>query len=308
MATSTHRSRSAGVWALVRRQYGVVSKAQLLALGYTDAAIRHRLASGRLHRVYRGVYAVGRRELTMEGRWRAAALAAGEDAGLGAQSAAELWGYRPRLGGAIEIVVPARTARRIEGLMIHRSDVHAERLTEHRGIPVVDVPSSFVQIAARLSRGEIERAVNEADRLELIHPDALRRSLEELRGKPGVRPLREALDCRTFAMSRSELERAFRGIARDLGLPKPETCVMHNGYEVDFLWRDLGLVLETDSLRHHRTAAQQTRDRERDQAHLASGDQPVRFTHAQVFYERPRVERALHAIVRTIQTRRRLKP
>ncbi len=40
-----------------------------------------------------------------------------------------------------------------------------------------------------------------------------------------------------------------------------------NGFKVDFWWPELRLVVETDGLRYHRTAAQQTRDRLRDQAH-----------------------------------------
>jgi len=119
----------------------------------------------------------------------------------------------------------------------------------------------------------------------------------------GVAPLREALDRRTFAMSRSELERRFRPICARVGLPKPETCVMRNGWEVDFLWRDLRLVVETDSLRYHRTAAQQHRDRVRDQAHLAAGDTPVRFSHSQVRYEAVYVEHTLGKIVREVRAR-----
>ncbi len=115
---------------------------------------------------------------------------------------------------------------------------------------------AMVQVAPRLSLGDLERAINQADGKDLIDPESLRLALEDFAGFPGVRPLREALDRRTYAMSRSELERRFRPIARRAGLPKPETCVKHNGFEVDFLWRDLGLVVETDSLRYHRTTAQ----------------------------------------------------
>ena len=64
-------------------------------------------------------------------------------------------------------------------------------------------------------------------------------------------------------------------------------------YEVDFFWPDLGLVVETDGLRYHRTPAQQTRDRERDQAQTAAGLTPLRFTHEQVAFEPTRVEATL---------------
>jgi very-short-patch-repair endonuclease len=69
-----------------------------------------------------------------------------------------------------------------------------------------------------------------------------------------------------------------------------------NGFRVDFFWPDLGLVVETDSLRYHRTPAQQARDRLRDQIHMASGLTPLRFTHAQIWYEPTHVEQTLVAM------------
>jgi hypothetical protein len=169
------------------------------------------------------------------------------------------------------------------------------------------VAVALVQIAPRLSLGDLERAINQADGLDLVDPELLRRQLEDLAPMRGVKPLRKALDRRTFAMSRSELERRFRPIAKRVGLPTPETCVMRNGWEVDFLWRDLRLVVETDSLRYHRTAAQQHRDRLRDQAHFAVGDTPVRFSHSQVRFEPAYVERTLGKIVRSLRSRQQME-
>ena len=66
-----------------------------------------------------------------------------------------------------------------------------------------------------------------------------------------------------------------------------------NGFEVDFYWPDLGLVVETDGLRFHRTPAEQARDRLRDQAHTAAGLTQLRFTHEQVRYEPEYVRKVL---------------
>jgi very-short-patch-repair endonuclease len=71
---------------------------------------------------------------------------------------------------------------------------------------------------------------------------------------------------------------------------------MVNGFRVDFYWPELGLIVETDGLRYHRTPAQQAADRVRDQAHTAAGLTPLRFTHAQVRYERRHVEETLRTI------------
>jgi very-short-patch-repair endonuclease len=223
------------------------------------------------------------------------------------QSMAEQFGVRPRLGLPIEITIPGRCRRSRDGLVIHRSDIDPGHIVERDGIPGVSVVVALVQIAPRLSQGELERAINQADGLDLIDPELLRSQLEVLAPMRGVKRLRETLDRRTFAMSRSELERRFRSIAKRAGLPKPETCVMRNGWDVDFLWRDLRLVVETDSLRYHRTAAQQTRDRLRDQAHLAAGDTPVRFSHSQVRFEPAYVERTLDRIVRRLRARQQME-
>lgn len=85
-------------------------------------------------------------------------------------------------------------------------------------------------------------------------------------------------------------------IARKAGLEPPLTRQVVNGYRVDFYWPQLGLVAETDGLRYHRTASQQTRDRERDQAHTASGLTSLRFSHAQIRFEPDRVATTLRAV------------
>jgi very-short-patch-repair endonuclease len=59
-------------------------------------------------------------------------------------------------------------------------------------------------------------------------------------------------------------------------------------------------VVETDGLRYHRTPAQQGRDRARDQAHTAAGLTPLRFTHAQVWFEPERVKETVAAAVRRL--------
>ena len=97
--------------------------------------------------------------------------------------------------------------------------------------------------------------------------------------------MRETLDRRTFALTDSELERRFLAIVRRTGLAVPETGRQVNGFKTDLFWPELGLVVETDGLRYHRTAAQQAKDRLRDQVHTAAGLTALRFTHSQVTFE-----------------------
>ncbi len=135
--------------------------------------------------------------------------------------------------------------------------------------------------------------MNDADKRDLIHPEELRDELESFAGEPGVRPLRTLLDRHTFRLSDSDLELLFRPIAAAAGLPPPLTKAIVNDFEVDFFWPELGLVVETDGLRYHRTPAAQARDRVRDQAHTAAGMTALRFTHRQVKYERSYVRSVL---------------
>jgi len=86
----------------------------------------------------------------------------------------------------------------------------------------------------------------------------------------------------------------------EAGLPLPLTKQMVNGFEVDFYWPDLGLVVETDGLRYHRTPSTQAQDVRRDRAHVLAGMTPLRFTHYEVKYESARVRSELSRIARTL--------
>src|SRR5438874_498259 len=124
-----------------------------------------------------------------------------------------------------------------------------------------------------------------------------------MHGRRGIRTLREVLDKHTFRLTRSELERLFLAIVRTAGLPIPLTQQILNGFKVDFYWPELGLVVETDGLRYHRTPAAQARDRLRDQTHAAAGLTPLRFTHAQIRWEPGHVEWTLASVARPLSRR-----
>jgi very-short-patch-repair endonuclease/predicted transcriptional regulator of viral defense system len=288
------------LWALARRQHWVVARRQLIDLGFSRRWIERRIAIGRLHRLWRGVYAVGRPHVTHEGRCMAAVLACGPGAVLSHMSAAALWGIVPRIP-ALEVSVLTGARRRPEGITVHRRHgLASDEVTTCHSIPVTSPIRTLIDIAARVDREPLEAAINQADKLDLCDPERLRSALAEAAGQPGVRVLRTVLDRRTFTLTDSELERRFLRIVRDLGLPLPETGVYVNGFKVDFHWADLGLVVETDGLRFHRTPAQQARDRVRDQTHTAAGLTPLRFTRAQVRFEPAYVGETLAAVARRI--------
>jgi very-short-patch-repair endonuclease len=280
----------------------VVARRQLLELGISSQGIERRVANGRLHPVMAGVYAVGRPELTCEGRWMAAVLACGPGAALSHTSAAALWGIGVESTDRIEVSVRSASARRRDGIRVHRRPgLAANDIAIRNGIPVTNPTCTLIDLATRWDRAAMERAVNEADKRDLIDPERLRAALARYGGRAGVGRLRSLLDRRTFRLSDSKLELMFRPLARDAGLPTPLTKQHVNGFEVDFYWPDLGLVVETDGLRYHRTAAAQARDHLRDQAHVASGLTPLRFTHEQVRFESEYVRATLAMIVRRLE-------
>jgi very-short-patch-repair endonuclease len=291
------QARDRHIWKLVRRQQGVVAHRQLREFGLGRSSIRWRVKSGRLHPVRRGVYAVGRPEVSLNGRWMAALLACGPGAVLSHGSAAALWGFGSEPGGLIEVSLPAGMRKRLPGIRAHRrTTLGPDEVTEHKGVPTTAPIRTLIDQAPQLTPAQLERAVNEADKLERVRADVLYAELDKHSGEPGVGPLRKLLDPLHFRLSDSELERAMRSVARGVGLPVPETKAWVNGYEVDFLWPELGIVVEADGLRYHRTASQQRRGLERDQAHIAAGLWPLRFSHWQIARESAYVRKILRQV------------
>jgi len=295
MARQIVQSIAVSVWALVDRQHGVIARRQLLELGMSESAIDHRIATARLHRVFRGVYAVGRPQLSQAGRWMAAVLVCGPGALLSHLSAGALWGI-VKPGASVHVSVPLSARHSAHGLRVRRRRLREADITRHLGIPVTGIVLTLVDLATTLSRDALEAAISEADKLDLIDPEALRLRLEDYRGRPGVAVLRRTLDRHSFRPTDSWLERRFLPLVRRAGLPVPDTRRHKNGTRVDFYWPELGLVVETDGLRYHRTAAQQAKDALRMQRHAAAGLFPVRFTYEQIRSEPAHVEATLRAV------------
>jgi very-short-patch-repair endonuclease len=286
MGAEIHRGRSAAAWRLARAQHGVLALRQLSALGFSEKAIRHRLRTGRLHRIYRGVYAVGRPDLSREARWMAAVLACGDGAFLTHRSAGALFGICAERPDRIEVGVRvAHPVGPAEIRVRRRPSLANEDVGTMRRIPVTSPLCTMIDLATELPSKDLARSVNEADKLDVIDVETLRAGLDPRVGQPGVRLLVALLDRDTFVLTEEELERLFLPLVREVGLSHPMTKQMVNGFEVDFYWPDLKFVVETDGLRYHRTPFAQAKDARRDQAHTAAGYTRLRFSHHQVKYE-----------------------
>jgi very-short-patch-repair endonuclease len=280
----------------------------LLALGFGRRSIEHRVARGRLFPVNLGVYAVGWPALNQKRRWMAAVLTGGDGAALSHRSAAALWEIGKE-GTATVVSVRRRCELRHPGIQFHgRPSLAPDEVVVSDDIPVTSPVQTLVDLGTELSAVALERAVNDADKRDLIDPEALRENLPRFGGQPGVRPLRHLLDKLFFRLSDSDLEIYFRRIVKAAGLPMPLAKQRVNRLEVDFFWPELGLVVETDGLRYHRTPSAQLRDARRDRAHVMAGMTPLRFTHYEVRYEPARVRAALVKTIAMLQKRSRIWP
>jgi very-short-patch-repair endonuclease len=272
--------------ALAASQHGVVSREQLHVLGLSEQAIDHRVRIGRLHVIHRGVYAVGHRVLTMEGRWMAAVLAAGRDAVLSHTSAASAWELRAVGSGAIHVTIPGDPGRkRRAGIRIHRScTLTSDDTTEYKGIPITTPARTLIDLAATLRGRPLEQALDRAELLRLIDFAELRRALAAHPTRPGSRSLQAMLSRYTAesAVTRSELEEHFLDLCDDHGVRRPETNTRIEGIEVDFAWRDARLIAEVDGYAFHRSRSAFETDRERDVRLALAGWEVLRFTYAQV--------------------------
>jgi len=231
----------------------------------------------------------------------AALLACPEGAVLSHSSAAALWGIsreKPR----IEVSLPRRSRSNREGIVAHRpTSLAPSDLTRRHGIPVTRAARTLIDIAPRLSDWQLEAAVNRADNHDLVDPECLADQVRHLPGSTGAAALRALLEPSTFRLTDSELERMLLRLVRSAKLPLPDTQVRLRAGRVDFLWRELGLVVEADGLRYHRTAATQARDAKRDRAHAADGLITLRFTHHEVRHEPRKVASELAGVMARLE-------
>ena len=259
---------------------------QLERLGLSRATVAARAASGRLHRIHRGVYAVGHPVLARDGRWMAAVLAAGPGAALSHASAAALWEIRPNAATKIDVSVPragGRTKR--PGLRVHRqSHLARDELTAHHAIPVTTPARTLLDLASSLPRRALERALDQAEILELFDLRQLKRTVDAHRGERGAGILAAVLEEHDAGttLTRGELEERFLTLCERHDVERPRVNARIAGLEVDFLFAARGVVVEVDGYRFHRTRKAFERDRERDALLAAAGHRVLRFSYDQV--------------------------
>lgn len=261
---------------IAARQHGVASQEQLISAGLSTSAISRRVRKGQLHRVHRGVYAVGHPGLSLYGRWMAAALTCGEGAAVSHRSAAELWGLLTSIERSIDVSISGIGGKaRRPGIRLHRRTAFGQELvTRRHGIPVTKPAQTIVDLRGCVSARESRRAIRQANVLGLpIGPETGR------------------------DRTRSDLERDFLRLCRRFHLPTPEVNVRVGPHLVDFLWRDRRLVVETDGYRFHRGKAAFEEDRARDLDLRGLGYEVRHFTYRLVHEEPARIATDLRDVL-----------
>ncbi|HEY5052421.1 MAG TPA: DUF559 domain-containing protein [Solirubrobacterales bacterium] len=291
------RQRALALATLAARQHGVVSRSQLLSLGFKSGAIKREIESRRLCHIHRGVYASGHQPLNQRARWLAAVLACGEGAALSHRSAAALWGLARSSGPKIDVTSPhGRAGRR--RITFHECRLDPEDLTTVGSIPVTSVARTLFDFAEVVDFTRLERACEEADRLNLLPMRALERVVERGLGRHALKPIRPIVTAaRHPDTTNSPLEDRFVLFCREHNLPKPLTNVVIEGKEVDAFWPARRMMVELDSwtFHHHRAAFE--RDRARDAALQAAGYRVVRLTSRRIEGEGHAVAEELRRIL-----------
>jgi very-short-patch-repair endonuclease len=268
------------LWELAAAQHGVVSLGQVVALGVTPRAVRHRLAAGSLHRIHRGVYAVGHPVVGGRGRWMAAVLACGLDAALSHRSAAALRELRPTSRAAIDVTTPRRAGRGLAGI-----DAHASRTLTAADVGRVDnirctsVARTLLDLGDVVSLREVERAVDQAEVRGLFDLHAVNDVLARANGRRGASKLIQVLAIyQQPNITKSDVEEVLLEICRSAGLPAPLVNGYVGEYQVDFHWPAYRLIVETDSVTWHGTARRTQADYRRDRVLQLRGWRVLRFS------------------------------
>jgi very-short-patch-repair endonuclease len=292
-----NHSPDEGLAALAARQHGVVSRAQLLALGFSKDAIRRRVERKHLLRLYRGVYAVGHLGLTVDSRRMAAVLACGRRALLSHRAAGALQALLPS-SPQFDVTVPGGGSRSRAGIVVHRSRwIHDEDRDEVRGIPVTTVARTIVDLADVLDEERLAKAIKEAEIRRSFDLVAIERVLDRVAGRAGRHRLTKVLAAYRPDphFTRSEAERRFLELCARHGLPPPAMNRWVGGHEVDAYWEDVDVVVELDGAATHDTRQAFQRDRERDRALATQGVRVVRVTWLDLCGE-PRLAAELRAV------------
>jgi very-short-patch-repair endonuclease len=253
---------------LAARQHGVLTAKQL---GLSSGAITKRVRAGTLHRVHRGVYAIGHARLSEKGAFMAAVLATGQGAALCGLSAAVLWKAWRRKVHEIHVLSP--THRRPQpGFQLHLTrHIHPSDIIEHDGIAVTTIARTLVDLTDTLTTHQLGNVIHEAAFRNRFNRQATLAAMARANGRRNLNRLAAALKAEG-AGTRSDLEDRF---LEQIAHLQPNVNAKIAGLEVDFELD--GLVIEIDGPGHRRPRTRR-QDAARDAILMAAGYSVLRLT------------------------------
>ncbi|HEY6550162.1 MAG TPA: DUF559 domain-containing protein [Solirubrobacterales bacterium] len=224
----------------------------------------------------------------------AAALACDEDTVVSHGSAAELLGLWDKQLPVIHVIPPDWSGRKVPGIRWHRVRLPLlDEIEVRNGITCTTTSRTLTDMAGTSSWVQLRRLVEQAailrqldvDEIDLILSRGRRRGAPRLRtilaGWRGTAERRPQI--------RSRLEARLLPLLIEEGLPVPKTNVKlnvdGNRFEIDLLWQEQLLAIETDGEETHGTRVAFQRDRKRDQILVAAGYRTARITWRQVVDE-----------------------
>jgi very-short-patch-repair endonuclease len=264
--------------ALAGRQRGVATRGQLEGLGFAETTVTRWLVDGRLHRLHRGVYAVGHPAVSWEGRCLAAVLAR-PGAVASHRTAAWIHGLLRSRPGTIHLTAPTRQ-RLKRDFVVHYAQLAAEDRVVIDGIPTTSPARTVLDLAAEGTLADVDRFLQRADDNDLVDRRRFEALLARTHGHHGNRKLTTALAAfrPETATSRSDLERRFRRLVLAAGLPRPRTNVAVEGYELDCYWEPEAFAVELDVFATHGSPRSFEADRKRADDLLLAGVEIIRVT------------------------------
>jgi Protein of unknown function (DUF559) len=266
----------ATIAAAAAKQQGNLTRQQLLDIGLDKHGIAYRVKVGRLYRVHRTIYSVGRRAVTPRERASAAVLACGASAALSHASAMTLWGFWKRWEQPFEVTVPGD--RRPPGIKVHRSStINWRDVTTQLGIRVTSPARTIFDTAPRMTDKTLRRTVNQALHTLWLHESHLAELIGRLGHLPQAKRIAPLIGL-PGTPPRSGWEDDFPAFCAEHGLPTPVMGALVCGYVVDALFPEQKLIVELDSIEFHHNAIAFEADRERDAETLAHGFGTVRIT------------------------------
>lgn len=263
----------ATIGRLAARQKELVTREALLEEAVTAPAIRHRLESGRLQPVHRGVYTTAHAPLTFEQRALAAVLACRPVSAASDGWAAALWRLLSEPADLPEVRREGEHRTGPAGVRLRRAT--SLDVTIHRGVPVTTPGRTLLDLAATGPAGRLGLALDEALARKLV----TRRQLDALAasGRPGARAIRRLL-ADAPGYTREAAERMLKALVVKAQLPRPRYNARVEGHDADAVWPEHRLVVEVDgyAAHGHRRAFEQ--DRRLDQLRLVAGYGTLRVT------------------------------